>query len=183
MDILKTNISGVYEIIRKPILDKRGSFERMFCHDTLSELLTDKIIKQINKSVTKKRGAVRGMHVQIGKAQETKMITCTNGEVFDVALDLRKDSSTFLNWTSLILNPKKNNMFVLPEGVAHGFQCLSNECEMIYFHTSNYTPKYDIGINILDPLASIEWPLQITEISERDKAFKFLDKDYIGVNA
>lgn len=182
MNILKTKISGVYEILRKPILDKRGSFERMFCHDTLSEFMAEKIIKQINRSVTKKRGAVRGMHVQIDKAQETKIITCTNGEIFDVALDLRKDSPTFLDWTSLILNPKKNNMFVLPAGVAHGFQCLSDECEVIYFHTSNYNPKYDIGINILDPLVSIEWPLQITEISERDKAFKLLDKEYMGLN-
>ncbi len=182
MIINNTDIKGVVEVIRSPIEDERGFFERVYCEDFFLSFTSGKKIKQINHSFSKKSGAVRGMHLQIGPSIETKIISCIKGNVIDIALDLRKNSKTFLQWTSLKLSPEKYNSFVLPEGVAHGFQCLTTNCEMIYLHTSNYDPSNDIGININDPLINIQLPLEISEISERDMTFKFLDKNYTGVN-
>lgn len=180
MEFFETSIKDVIKVKRSPLKDKRGFFERVFCENAFSEFNNKRRIKQINRSFSIKKGSFRGMHVQIGRSKEAKIITCTKGKIFDIALDLRKRSETFLKWTSIELSSSNNISFILPEGVAHGFQCLESHCELLYFHSAIYDPKNDIGININDPLISIDLPLKISNISKRDLEFNFLKEDFRG---
>ncbi len=180
MKSCKTNIRGVIELVRKPAIDLRGSFQRLFCNNILEPYLDGKKIKQINHSFTSQKGAIRGLHMQLGAFAEYKIISCMSGKVFDVAVDLRKNSDTFLKWYSVILTPEKNNSILIPPGVAHGFQVLKENSELLYFHTENYSPSDEFGIHFLDPRVNIKWPLLQTNISDRDLSFKFLSKHFMG---
>jgi dTDP-4-dehydrorhamnose 3,5-epimerase len=177
-----TPIEGVMELVRNPISDSRGRFQRIYCNDLLLDFLNGKNIKQINHSVTSEVGAIRGMHMQLGAAAEYKIISCVSGEVFDVALDLRRNSPTFLKWHSIFLSPCKYNSLLIPPGVAHGFQCLKDNSELLYLHTENYSPNDEIGVSIKDPRLNIKWPLLSTQISDRDLSFKNLSNDFSGYN-
>jgi dTDP-4-dehydrorhamnose 3,5-epimerase len=176
----KTTIEGVMELVRCPISDSRGIFQRLYCDDFLCSHLNDKKIKQINHSFTSHVGAIRGMHMQLGAAAEYKLISCFSGEVFDVALDLRQNSQTFLKWHHVILSPEKYNSILIPPGVAHGFQTLKENSELIYLHTENYSPRDEVGVSFLEPRAEIKWPLPQGKVSERDISFKHLSDDFIG---
>lgn len=180
MQIENTKISGVVELTRNPFVDSRGVFQRLFCFDTFEACLDGRAIKQINHSLTKDIGVIRGMHLQLGAAAEYKIIFCLSGEVYDVALDLRKSSSTFLKWHSIILKPEKNNALLIPPGVAHGFQTLSENCELLYLHTENYSPVGETGINCFEKRAGIKWPMSHTTISDRDLSFEFLSEKFSG---
>ena len=175
-----TIIRGVVELIREPISDRRGLFERVYCEDFLKEHLNGKIIKQINHSLTIEKGAIRGMHLQLGASAEFKIISCISGEVCDFALDLRKNSSTFLRWCNITLSPTKHNSLLIPPGVAHGFQCLEENSELLYFHTESYSPNDEFGVNFRDPKVCIKWPIPPGQISDRDLSFKSLSKDFSG---
>ena len=176
----KTTIGGVTELARTPISDSRGAFQRLYCNDVLRSYLNGNKIKQINHSFTSEVGSIRGMHMQLGASAEYKIITCVSGEVFDVALDLRRNSLTFLQWYSVVLSPKKHNSLLIPPGVAHGFQSLKENSELLYLHTENYSPSDEVGVSFLDPSANIKWPLPHTQISDRDLLFKYLNNDFIG---
>ena len=179
---INTCINGVYEIQRKPIVDNRGYFERLFCINDFSEILSTKKVMQINHSFTENNGVVRGLHYQIPPFSETKIVTCLSGSVFDIIIDLRKGSPTFLKQYSLILSSEKKNMILIPEGFAHGFQTLSINSELIYFHTQIFNPQSERGIHALDPLLSIEWPLLITSQSAKDSNYTMLDLNFQGIN-
>ena len=174
-------IKGLKIVQRNQILDERGFFERFFCADELHEILGGKNILQMNRSFTKKKGSVRGMHFQTAPKQEIKIITCTKGCVFDVAVDLRKDSTTFLKWHAQILDAEKGETFIIPEGFAHGFQTLTNDCEMIYLHTCEYSSKYEKAINPFDPAVDINWPLKLADISKKDLSHTMIGPDYEGI--
>ena len=161
--------------------DKRGSLSRLFCQKTMSRLMDGKIIKQINKSFTKKKGTVRGLHFQHSPFTETKIVSCIKGKVWDVAIDLRRESKTFLNYHAEILTEDNNKSFFIPDGFAHGFQTLTPDCEMLYFHTAEYNKKLENGINADDPIIGVKWPTVITERSERDIKLKMLDNDFKGI--
>jgi dTDP-4-dehydrorhamnose 3,5-epimerase len=176
-----TTINDLVVLERKPIKDNRGLFERLFCQDELSGALQGKSIAQINHTLTKKAGAVRGMHFQYPPCAEIKYVSCLKGEVFDVAVDLRKNSSTFLRWHAEVLSADNFKMFVIPEGFAHGFQTLTEDCEMYYFHTAAYAAEAECALNALDPRLNITWPKLITEQSERDQAHPMLRDDFDGV--
>jgi len=176
-----TPIKGLKLIERKIIGDDRGFIERIFCEDNLKEIIFDKNIVQINHSLTKKKAAVRGMHYQIYPYAEKKIISCLKGKIWDVAVDLRKNSSTFLQYYGVILSEDNFKSFLIPEGFAHGFQTLSEKCELIYLHTERYKPDYEKGLNPLDPLIGIKWPLKISQLSERDKNQKILDEKFLGI--
>ena len=178
----KTSIRGVVEFVRNPITDMRGSFQRLFCNDLLNPYLNDNKIKQINHSFTSQKGAIRGLHMQLGTSAEYKVISCISGKVFDVALDLRENSQTFLRWNSIILTPEKNNSIIIPPGVAHGFQVLKANSELLYFHTENYSSSDEFGVNFLEPRANIKWPLPKTKMSNKDLSYKFLSNDFMGYN-
>ena len=182
---MKTNITpieGVIEVVRRPISDARGAFQRLYCNDLLRSHLSGNNIKQINHSFTFDVGAIRGMHMQLGAAAEYKIISCVSGEVFDVALDLRRNSKTFLEWYSVILTPEKHNSILIPPGVAHGFQTLKENSELLYLHTQNYSPRDEFGVSFLDPRANIKWPKPQTQISDRDLSFEPLSNEFLGYN-
>ncbi|MFA5158885.1 MAG: dTDP-4-dehydrorhamnose 3,5-epimerase family protein [Candidatus Omnitrophota bacterium] len=182
-DILETPIPALKLIQRKPHKDVRGYLERLFCLEELQPLVLNKNITQINHTLTARKGTVRGLHFQNPPHAETKFISCLRGKVFDVAVDVRHSSPTFLKWHAEILSAKNHKTLAIPEGFAHGFQALTANCEMLYFHTANYHPESEKGLHAQDPRLAIKWPLTITELSERDSAYPMIGPDFTGVPA
>lgn len=180
-DILDMLIIGLKLVQRKPIGDDRGYLERMFCSEELKSLIPGKSIVQINHTLTAKRGTVRGMHFQHSPHAETKFVSCLRGEVFDVAVDLRRGSPTFLHWHAEILSADNHKTLVIPEGFAHGFQTLTKDCEMLYLHTTAYRAEAEGGLNARDPRLAIQWPLPIVEQSARDSGHPLVSEDFSGV--
>ncbi len=179
--IYTTSIVGLHVLHRKPIGDDRGYLERLFCTEELQDSLSGRGIVQINHSFTTTRGVVRGMHFQYLPHAEIKFVSCLRGKVFDVTVDLRCNSPTFLCWHGEILSADNHRTLVIPEGFAHGFQALSNDCEMLYLHTAAYQSEAEGGLNVRDPRLAIEWPLPIAALSQRDADFPLLDETFAGV--
>jgi dTDP-4-dehydrorhamnose 3,5-epimerase len=178
----KTPIDGLQVIQRKVIGDERGYFERMFCRNELKLIIGQRSIVQINHTLTAKAGTVRGMHYQHPPNAEMKLVSCLRGEVFDAAIDLRKDSPTFLQSHVEILSEKNHHTLCVPEGFAHGFQALTDHCELIYLHTAAYAPDAELGLNALDSRLAISWPMPIAERSERDQNYAMLTSDFSGLS-
>lgn len=178
-----TSLPGLFIITRKPVSDKRGSFERVFCADEYSTAgFIDKQIVQINRSTTVNKHAVRGLHFQIPPYQEDKIVSCIRGEILDIAVDIRKDSPGFLNWHAEVLSSENNKSLYLPAGFAHGFQTLTDNCELLYFHTAAYEPSAEGGLNIQDPRLNITLAAPISDISERDSNHPLLDNNFTGIS-
>jgi dTDP-4-dehydrorhamnose 3,5-epimerase len=180
-DILPTPLEGLQVLRRKPVSDSRGFLERMFCAQEFTQILGGKTIAQINRTLTGNCGSVRGMHFQNTPHTETKFVTCLRGEVFDVAVDVRKNSPTFLHWHGELLTQNNQATLLIPEGFAHGFQTLSDNCEMLYFHTAAYHADSEGALNAQDPRLTIKWPMAITEQSERDKSHALITTYFKGV--
>ncbi|MFX1594266.1 MAG: dTDP-4-dehydrorhamnose 3,5-epimerase family protein, partial [Promethearchaeota archaeon] len=126
-------------------------------------------------------GTIRGMHFQYPPKAEIKIVKCISGSVYDVAIDLRKDSSSFLKWHAEVLSDKNMKLLYIPEGFAHGFQTLENNTEICYFVTEFYYPEYEGGIVYNDPKINIKWPLEMTNISDKDREIKLLNDDFKGI--
>jgi dTDP-4-dehydrorhamnose 3,5-epimerase len=169
-----TQIDGAFVYQRNPISDNRGFFERLFCEHELREFGFDSKISQINFSSTNKLGIVRGLHMQTEPSLESKIVSCLKGKIFDVVVDMRKDSQTYLQSHCEILDEENRKSLVVPDGCAHGFQTLSENCELIYLHSTQYDPNAEYGVNALDETLNIQWPLSITERSERDQNLSFI---------
>ena len=169
------------KIKREPIIDNRGSFERLFCQKEFNSLIKKKNIVQINRAYTENKATIRGMHFQMGNTAEEKIVTCLRGRVFDVVIDLRKKSKNFLKWYSCILDEEKNISTFVPHGFAHGYQTLTNNCELIYFHTDYYDKSESKIINCFDPLINIKWPLKFKLVSNKDMNKKFIKKNFQGI--
>jgi dTDP-4-dehydrorhamnose 3,5-epimerase len=176
-----TQIDGLQIIEHRPIGDSRGFLERLFCQETLKSLLQGKTIRQINRTLTQQKGTVRGLHFQFPPHAETKIVTCLKGKVWDVAVDLRRDSSTFLQYHAVLLSEKNHQSYIIPEGFAHGFQTLTPDCEMLYFHTADYNAEAEGALNATDPQLAINWPEPIAERSERDQRHALLTGDFRGI--
>ncbi len=176
-----TEISGLKIIERTPIVDERGSFARVWCAEELKDFGWTEPINQINHTLTKNRGAVRGLHFQKPPHAEMKFISCLHGEVFDVLVDLRKGSKSFLKWHAEILSPKKNRSLLVPKGFAHGFQVLSQDAELLYLHSTAYSSSHEAGILADDPILGIDWPLPISERSQRDEKHSLISKEWKGL--
>jgi dTDP-4-dehydrorhamnose 3,5-epimerase len=159
---------GVTLLARTPSEDHRGVFDRLYCSEELSGFIGGRNIAQANRSVTRRKGVVRGMHFQAEPYAETKIIACLRGEVFDVAIDMRPSSPTYLRWYGAILSAQNARSMVISEGFAHGFQTLSEDCEMLYLHTAPFQAEAERGVRPTDPAVNIDWPLPITELSPRD---------------
>jgi dTDP-4-dehydrorhamnose 3,5-epimerase len=181
LDILYTPLAGLRILQRKPIGDSRGYLERLYCADELQALAPGRHIAQINHTLTASRGTVRGMHFQRPPHAEIKFVSCLRGEVFDVAVDLRNNSPTFLRWHAEVLSADNHKTLVIPEGFAHGFQTLTDDCQMLYFHTAAYQPGAEGGCNAQDPRLAIPWPLPVAGLSPRDAAHPMLGDDFAGV--
>lgn len=176
-----TPIAGLTVIHRVVHRDQRGSFERLFCEEDLKALLGERGVFQVNLSSTHEVGAVRGMHFQLPPFAETKLITCMKGEIFDVAVDLRRGSPTFLRWFGIRLSESTPSSLLIPEGFAHGFQVVQPNSQILYMHSAHYAADAQGAINALDPRVEIRWPLPITLRSERDEALELLDDSFTGV--
>ena len=121
------------------------------------------------------------MHFQYAPYSETKIVTCLRGEILDVAIDIRKDSPTFMQHHTEVLNSENQSSLYIPEGFAHGFQALTEDCQLIYLHSSFYSSNSEGALNALDPTLAIDWPLQVSEISERDSNHAFIDNHFEGI--
>lgn len=181
-DILDTRLQGLKVVQRKPRGDSRGFLERMFCTEELQSLLAGRAIAQINHTLTEWRATVRGLHFQLPPHAETKFVSCLRGEVFDVAVDLRRGSSTFLQWHSEVLSAGNHKTLLIPEGFAHGFQTLTDDCQMLYFHSAPFQPLAESGLNANDPRLAIQWPEPITHTSARDAAHPLLTDAFAGID-
>ena len=181
LDIIDTPLRGLKLIQRKPLADSRGYLERFFCANELQAIMSDRAIAQINRTLTLRSGTVRGMHFQYPPHAEIKLVSCLRGEVFDVAVDLRRNSPTFLRWHAEILSADNHKTLFIPEGFAHGVQMLTDDCEMLYFHSVVYQPTAEGALNAKDPRLGIQWPRPITEQSPRDMGHPMLTSDFTGV--
>lgn len=180
LNIIATTIDGLFVIKPNTFSDERGSFSRIYCEEELREV-SNISIKQINHSITKYKGTVRGMHFQYEPNSEVKMVKCIRGSVFDVVVDIRKDSPTFLKSYCVELNAENQRMIYIPKGFAHGFQTLEDNTELLYFHSTIYTPSNEGALNIKDPLLEIKWPLAIINLSKRDDEHPYIDTNFKGI--
>ena len=174
-------LNGAWVVETEPFKDHRGKFTRIFCQNELREIHQGKPIEQINYSTTIQKGAVRGMHFQRPPKAEVRLVRCLKGTIFDVMVDLRHDSPTFLRWYGETLSGENMKMLYVPQGIAHGFQTLEENCEMLYLHSGFYSPLHQAGLRCDDPKIGIQWPLEVAEISEKDRNFPLLTSDFAGV--
>ena len=181
MIFTETLLKGSYVIELNSFTDDRGWFARTYCKNEFAAIGHTAEWVQMNHSFTKDKGAIRGMHYQLPPFSEIKMVRCIAGAVNDVIIDLRKNSPTFLQWFAVELSAQNKKMLYIPEGFAHGFQTLQNDCELIYHHSQFYTPGAEGGIQFDDPKLNISWPLPVTNISERDNRHPLLDENFKGL--
>jgi len=181
MTIVPSPIAGVARVETTQHTDLRGAFARFFCEQSLSAVLGGRRIVQINFSRSTKRGTVRGMHFQYAPHAEMKFVRCVRGRVWDVAVDLRDGSPTFLQWHAEELSADNASMLVIPEGCAHGFQTLEEDSELLYLHTAAYTPEAEGGVRYDDPAIGIAWPLPATNVSPRDAGHPCITDNFTGL--
>ncbi len=181
--VLDTPLDGLRLIERMPAKDDRGYFERLFCEMDLRDVFDTRTISQINCSVTKEVGAVRGLHFQLSPNAEMKLVSCTRGEIFDVAVDIRRSSRTFLQWFGVSLSEDNARSLLIPEGFAHGFQVMRPDSQILYVNTAPYSSVHERVINAVDPRIAISWPLSIGRRSDRDVSAPMLDDSFLGVPA
>lgn len=169
MKFHKTKIEGLYLIEPEPKTDERGSLSRIFCEEEFGKNGLEFKIVQVNHSLTKNKGTIRGMHFQKEPKAEDKIVQCIRGTVYDVAIDLRKNSPTYGQWMAEELNENNKKMFFIPKGFIHGFQTLTDNCELLYFMSEFYSPEHASGVRWDDPFFKISWPIKNPILSEKDK--------------
>jgi dTDP-4-dehydrorhamnose 3,5-epimerase len=181
MKIRDTGVEGIYVVESAPSVDHRGAFYRVFCDEELCNVLNGRRILQINHSRTEAIGAIRGLHYQRPPYAEMKLVRCLKGKVWDVAVDIRKNSTSFLQWWAEVLTPTNSRMMIIPEGCAHGFQVLEPGSELLYMHTALFSKNSEGGIRYNDPMINIPWPLPVGDISKRDLNHALLKKHFSGI--
>jgi len=169
-------LDGAFRIDLERRGDKRGSFARMFCREEFRQFGLNEIWSQCNVSHSVLKGTLRGMHFQRPPKADVKLVKCMAGAVFDVIVDLRCGSQTFGHWTTVELTAEGGEMIYIPQGFAHGFQTLTDDAELLYFHSDSYSPENEGGLFHGDPEVSIAWPLPVTSLSERDRTLPPLSK-------
>ena len=181
MNLHDTSIVGARVIGSESFSDSRGVFSRLFCAKELQEILGTRKLVQINHSMTRRVGAIRGLHYQNPPHAEMKIIRCIKGRVFDVAVDMRQDSPTFLQWHGVELTAENNLAYAIPEGCAHGFQVLEPNSELLYLHTAFYNPEAEGAVRFDDPKIAVHWPLPPTDLSARDLNHPLLLENIAGI--
>jgi dTDP-4-dehydrorhamnose 3,5-epimerase len=161
-------IPGVFRIDQNPIVDDRGFFARLLCCEELQQHGINPAISQCNNTLTRRRGSIRGFHFQRPPKAETKIVRCISGAILDIAVDLRKGSPTFGKMCTCELTASNRSMLAIPPGFAHGFQTLTDDVELIYFHSTSYSREHEGGVNPLDPQLAVAWPLPVSDMSDRD---------------
>jgi dTDP-4-dehydrorhamnose 3,5-epimerase len=171
MKFLETKLPGVFEICPELIHDQRGFFARSWCREEFSSRGLNSLLVQCNISGNLRKGTLRGMHYQAAPFAEAKVVRCTRGSIFDVALDLRQDGPTFKQWTGAVLTAENHRMLFIPEGCAHGFLTLEDDSEVFYQMSESYHPEAARGFRWSDPAFGIEWPGKVEVISDRDASY------------
>jgi len=164
----ETRLTGVFEIHIEPIPDERGFFARSWCRKEFIEHGLNPELVQCNLSMNRRKGTLRGIHFQSAPHQEAKLVRCTRGSIFDVAVDLRPQSATYMQWIGAELTAENRVAFFVPEGCGHGFLTLEDNTEVIYQMSGYYHPEAAQGIRWDDPAFQIAWPAPVEVISERD---------------
>ena len=170
----KTLLPGSFEIIPDRIEDQRGFFARSYCKSEFAQQGISCEFDQCSISFNKAKGTLRGMHFQADPYGEYKLVRCTRGSIYDVIVDLRKESATFLQWTSVILSEENRKMVFVPPGFAHGFQTLEDASEVYYQIAGIYVPNAACGVRWNDPALKISWPDNVSMISDKDMTYEFL---------
>ena len=180
LSITDLPLAGLKLVERKRLGDSRGFLSRLFCAEELASAGWQKSIVQINHTFTSKRGTVRGMHFQLPPHAEMKLVSCLRGRVWDVAVDLRGGSDTVLHWHAAELSADNLSALLIPEGFAHGFQALTDDVELLYCHSAAFHDEAQSGLNPRDPKLAIEWPLEITELSDVDAQHPLINQNFAG---
>jgi dTDP-4-dehydrorhamnose 3,5-epimerase len=183
MTFEETSLKGSFVIKIDCNEDNRGWFARTYCKNEFTQIGFSGEWVQLNHSYTKKKGTIRGMHFQKFPFMEIKLVRCIAGRVMDVIIDLREDSLTFLQYCRVELSAQNKKMIYIPHGFAHGFQCLTGDCELIYHHSEYYQPGFEDGIRYNDPMLNINWETGINDISERDLNHPLLDSNFKGLKS
>ena len=173
-EFMELSLAGLHRIKRKPIEDNRGNLTRFFCANEFESLGFEGPIAQMNSTLTKQKGVIRGMHFQCAPYQEQKIVTCLSGTIFDVVVDIREASSTYLQWHSEILSQDDKRSILIPAGFDHGFQTLTENCSLLYMHSEFFNSEAERGLRYDDPKLAIDWPEKVTFVSDRDKSHAFL---------
>ncbi len=179
--IVDLPLAGLKRIERHRVGDARGSLTRLFCAEELAAAGWNDPIAQINHTVTTQRGTVRGLHYQAPPHAEMKLVSCLRGEVWDVAVDIRAGSKTFLQWHAERLSADNGCALLIPRGFAHGFQALTGDAELLYCHCAPYNAEAEGALNVKDPRLAIAWPLEIAALSPRDARHPMLSESFAGV--
>jgi dTDP-4-dehydrorhamnose 3,5-epimerase len=164
----KAALPGAWLIDIDPIADDRGHFARLFCHDEFAAHGIPAEFVQSSLSFNHRRGTLRGLHFQVAPAAEGKLVRCTRGAVFDVMLDLRADSPTYLQWQGFDLTALHAAAVFIPPGLAHGFQTLADDTEIFYQMTTRHSPDHATGVRWNDAAFGITWPIADPILSPRD---------------
>ncbi|KAB7610081.1 dTDP-4-dehydrorhamnose 3,5-epimerase [Amylibacter sp. SFDW26] len=162
-------IDGAYKITPNKLGDSRGAFARVFCMEEFQQYNLEVRWVQMNTSINATKGTIRGLHYQRPPYAETKLVRCVRGKVFDVFVDLRKDSPSYGAVCTVELDSAALEMVYIPKGCAHGFQTLTDDVEMHYCHSAFYKPDHEAGVNIKDPKLAIKWPLPFSVLSDKDQ--------------
>ncbi len=169
MIFTETKLKGAFIIELERLEDERGFFARTWCQKEFEAHNLNYRLFQANISFNKKKGTLRGMHYQIAPYEETKLVRCTSGAIFDVIIDLRPDSSTYKQWLGVELTSENHKMLYVPENFAHGFQTLQDNTEVTYQVTQFYSPESERGIRYNDPMFGVNWKIDVQIISDKDK--------------
>jgi dTDP-4-dehydrorhamnose 3,5-epimerase len=178
MRFYETNLRGAFVIELERLQDERGFFARSWCQREFQNHGLNSNVVQCNISYNKERGTVRGMHYQVAPYGEAKLVRCTRGAIYDVIIDLRPDSDTYLSWFDIALTDENRKMLYIPEQFAHGFQTLVDEVEVFYQMSEFYAPECARGFRWDDPTFAIHWPIPVSVISPKDKSYK----DFVLLN-
>lgn len=183
MIFTETELKGAFIIDLEKRSDSRGFFARTFCANEFEAHGLKPTVAQCNLSFNHKKGTLRGMHYQIAPATETKLVRCTQGGIYDVIIDMRPESPTYLSYIGVELTAENHRALYVPEMFAHGYQCLTDGAEVAYQVGEFYTPGYERGLRYNDPVFGIEWPLPVSEISEKDAAWALFESVLVGVES
>jgi dTDP-4-dehydrorhamnose 3,5-epimerase len=174
MKFTGTNLEGAFVIDLEQRWDDRGYFARTFCATVFAAHGLKPVFVQGNLSFNYRKGTLRGLHYQVAPATEAKLVRCAKGAIYDVIIDLRHDSPTYLSHFGVELTAESGRALYIPEMFAHGYQTLTDGAEVLYQVSEFYTPECERGIRYNDPSFGIEWPLPVAEISEKDAVWPFV---------
>ncbi len=181
MKVIETTLDGAVILDLEPRADSRGFLARTFCAQEFEERGLRPVVAQCSLSYNRKRGTLRGMHYQHPPAAEAKLVRCVRGAIYDVVIDLRPGSSTYLQHVGVELSAENRRALYVPESFAHGFQTLTDDAEVLYQISAFHAPELADGLRWDDPALAIDWPLPVSAISERDLSWPLLPTARLGV--